>query len=77
MSTDLGFATIADVVFRDLVLAPVLEPTSLLDNRRMLKELRQDTASYATMKRTPTRSTSSILTTAPTFIVRDRSIFSC
>ena len=50
--TDLGFDTLGDVVFRDLVLARVVEPTSLLDAGRVLTDLGQRAASYSTMKRT-------------------------
>lgn len=50
---DLGFSTaVGDSVFRDLVLARVVEPTSLLDVGRVLTDLGQRPASYATMKRT-------------------------
>lgn len=52
---DLGFDTLDDKVFRDLVLARVVEPTSLLDVSRVLSDLGQTPASYATMKRTLTR----------------------
>ena len=48
---DLGFDTLGDRVFRDLVLARVVEPTSLLDSGRVLTDLGQKPASYATMKR--------------------------
>ena len=50
--TDLGFDAVADEVFRDLVLARVVEPTSLLDSARVLRDLGRDPASYATSKRT-------------------------
>lgn len=52
---DLGFDALDDYVFRDLVLARVVEPTSLLDVSRVLTDLGQTSASYATMKRTLTR----------------------
>lgn len=52
---DLGFGALGDGVFRDLVIARVVEPTSLLDNGRVLTDLGQDPASYATMKRTLVR----------------------
>ena len=48
---DLGFDTLGDRVFRDLVLARVVEPTSLLDVGRVLTDLGRSPASYATMKR--------------------------
>ena len=48
---DLGFDTLGDQVFRDLVLARVVEPTSLLDVGRVLTDLGQQPASYATCKR--------------------------
>ena len=50
--TSLGFDGLDDEVFRDLVLARVVEPTSLLDSGRVLRDLGQTPASYATMKRT-------------------------
>lgn len=53
--TGLGFDVLGDRVFRDLVLARVVEPTSLLDNSRVLTDLGQRPASYATMKRTLSR----------------------
>ncbi len=53
---DLGFGdAVADNVFRDLVIARVVEPTSLLDVARVLKDLGQDPASYTTMRRTLAR----------------------
>jgi hypothetical protein len=36
---DLGFDTLGDEVFRDLVIARVVEPTSLLDVDRVLSEM--------------------------------------
>ena len=42
-------------VFRDLVIARVVEPTSLLDTARVLTDLGRTPASCATMKRTLTR----------------------
>ena len=39
-------------MFRDLVIARVVEPTSLLDTGRVLRDLGRAPASYATMKRT-------------------------
>ena len=50
--THLGFDTIDDGVFRDLVIARIAEPTSLLDIDRVLTELGRRCASYATRKRT-------------------------
>jgi hypothetical protein len=50
--TALGFDALGDEVFRDLVIARVVEPTSLLDAGRVLRDLGRDPASYATMKRT-------------------------
>ena len=53
--TDLGFDVVGDAVFRDLVLARVVEPTSLLDTARVLTDLGRTPAGYATMKRTLAR----------------------
>lgn len=50
--TSLGFDGLGGEVFRDLVIARVVEPTSLLDAGRVLRDLGQAPASYATMKRT-------------------------
>lgn len=50
--TALGFDVLGDEVFRDLVIARVVEPTSLLDTGRVLVDLGRAPASYATMKRT-------------------------
>ncbi|QYF89894.1 IS1634 family transposase [Arthrobacter sp. PAMC25284] len=50
--TALGFDGLGDEVFRDLVIARVVEPTSLLDTGRVLRDLGRAPASYATMKRT-------------------------
>ena len=49
----LGFAAAArgDVVFRDLVLARIIEPTSKLDSLRVLSEVGIDPASYRTLTR--------------------------
>jgi hypothetical protein len=52
---DLGFDAVDDRVFADLVIARVVEPTSLLDVGRVLRDLGRDPASYATMKRTLAR----------------------
>ena len=53
--TALGFDTVGDAVFRDLVIARIVEPTSLLDTGRVLTDLGRVPASYATMKRTLAR----------------------
>ena len=53
--TALGFDALGDAVFRDLVIARIVEPTSLLDCGRVLTDLGRRPASYATMKRTLTR----------------------
>jgi hypothetical protein len=50
--TALGFDGLGDEVFRDLVIGRVLEPTSLLDAGRVLRDPGRVPASYATMKRT-------------------------
>ena len=50
--TDLGFDAVADEVFRDLVIARVVEPTSLLDVDRVLAEMGRVSASHSTRKRT-------------------------
>ena len=42
----LGFAAVSDEVFRDLVIARIVEPTSLLDVGRVLGELGRAPASY-------------------------------
>ena len=49
----LGFesATKGDNVFRDLVLARIIEPTSKIDAERVLSEVGVEAASYATVKR--------------------------
>ncbi len=44
-------ATGGDQVFRDLVLARIVEPTSKLDSARVLEEVGYPGASYATLKR--------------------------
>ncbi len=51
----LGFDVVDDPVFRDLVIARIVEPTSLLDTGRVLTDLGRRPASYATMKRTLAR----------------------
>ena len=48
----LGFDALGDEVFRDLVVARIVEPTSLLDIARVLGELGRPAASYNTMRRT-------------------------
>jgi hypothetical protein len=49
----LGFESVAkgDNVFRDLVLARIIEPTSKVDASRVLTEVGVEAASYATVKR--------------------------
>jgi hypothetical protein len=47
----LGFDAVGDEVFRDLVIARVVEPTSLLDVDRVLAELGRTSASLSTRKR--------------------------
>ena len=52
----LGFDdAVGDAVFRDLVIARVVEPTSLLDCGRVLVELGRTPSSEKTMRRTLTR----------------------
>jgi hypothetical protein len=46
-----GRATDGDEVFRDLVLARIIEPTSKLDSLRVLEEVGVDPPAYATLKR--------------------------
>ncbi len=50
--TDLGLDALEDEVFRDLVIARVVEPTSLLDVDRVLADLGRTSASLSTRKRT-------------------------
>ncbi|MGB5935422.1 MAG: hypothetical protein WBG76_06120 [Ornithinimicrobium sp.] len=53
---DLGFeAAVGDEVFRDLVIARVVEPTSLLDVARVLTDLGRRPGSYSTLRRTLAR----------------------
>ena len=52
---DLGFGALDDDVFRDLVLARVVEPTSILDAGRVLADLGRKAASDKTMRRTLVR----------------------
>ena len=49
----LGFESVSkgDTVFRDLVLARIIEPTSKIDAERVLSEVGVQAASYATLKR--------------------------
>jgi hypothetical protein len=49
---DLGFGVVADECFRDLVVARVVEPTSLADVDRVLADLGRTSASLSTRKRT-------------------------
>jgi len=51
----LGFGALGDEVFRDLVLARVVEPTSILDAGRVLADLGRKAASDKTMRRTLAR----------------------
>lgn len=53
--TDLGFAALGDAVFRDLVIARILEATSILDTGRALNDLAARPASEKTMRRTLAR----------------------
>lgn len=45
----LGFGVVGDETFKQLVVARIVEPTSLLDTARVLADLGQRPASYATM----------------------------
>jgi hypothetical protein len=47
----LGFGAIGDETFRDLVIARIIEPTSILDTGRVLIDLGQKPASEKTMRR--------------------------
>ena len=47
----LGFGTVADAVFRDLVIARIVEPSSKLDSLRVLADLGADLMSYKTIDR--------------------------
>ena len=47
----LGFDTVDDPVFRDLVIARIVEPTSKLDSARVLTDLGAETVSYRTVAR--------------------------
>ena len=53
--TDLGFDPVTDRVFRDLVIARIVEPTSILDAARVLTELGRTPVSEKTMRRTLAR----------------------
>jgi hypothetical protein len=53
--SSLGFDALGDEVFRDLVIARIVEPTSVLDSARVLTDLGRRPASYATMRRTLAR----------------------
>ncbi|MGB3685717.1 MAG: IS1634 family transposase, partial [Ornithinimicrobium sp.] len=50
--SSLGFDVVADESFRDLVIARVVEPTSLLDVDRVLAEMGRRAVSLSTRKRT-------------------------
>jgi hypothetical protein len=52
---DLGFDALGDAVFRDLVIARIVEPTSILDTARVLTDLGVRPASEKTMRRTLAR----------------------
>ena len=47
----LGFDAVGDEVFRDLVIARIVEPTSKLDSLRVLTDLGANTVSYRTIQR--------------------------
>ncbi|WP_370180103.1 IS1634 family transposase [Rhodococcus wratislaviensis] len=47
----LGFGVLGDEVFRDLVIARIVEPGSKLDAARVVRDLGKAPASYATIKR--------------------------
>ena len=47
----LGFDTVSDAVFRDLVIARIVEPTSKLDASRVLTDLGAELVSYKTIDR--------------------------
>ncbi|MDG4793337.1 IS1634 family transposase [Micromonospora sp. WMMD1082] len=53
--TALGFDAVGDRVFRDLVIARIVEPTSIRDTGRVLTDLGCKPASEKTMRRTLTR----------------------
>jgi hypothetical protein len=52
---DLGFGVLGDETFRDLVIARIVEPTSILDTGRVLIDLGQEPASEKTLRRTLAR----------------------
>lgn len=52
---DLGFDALSDAAFRDLVIARIVEPTSILDVGRVLADLGKVAASEKTMRRTLAR----------------------
>ena len=52
---DLGFDVLGDAIFRDLVIARIVEPTSILDVGRVLADLGKATASEKTLRRTLAR----------------------
>ena len=47
----MGFDAVGDEVFRDLVIARIVEPTSKVDALRVLKDLGANTLSYSTVQR--------------------------
>ncbi|BDB42274.1 hypothetical protein IWGMT90018_27200 [Mycobacterium kiyosense] len=47
----LGFDVVEDSVFRDLLIARIVEPTSKVDAARVLADLGADTVSYRTVQR--------------------------
>ena len=47
----LGFDAVGDLVFRDLVIARIVEPTSKLDSVRVLADLGAELVSYKTIDR--------------------------
>lgn len=47
----LGFRAVGDAVFRDLVIARIVEPTSKLDSLRVFTDLGANTVSYRTIQR--------------------------
>jgi hypothetical protein len=51
----LGFMVLGDDTFRDLVIARLVEPTSILDTGRVLTDLGRAPASEKTMRRTLSR----------------------
>ncbi len=65
----LGFDVIDDEVFPDLVIARVVEPTSLLDVDRVLAELGRTSASLSTRKRTLRRAHAGTRSPPPALIM--------